>query len=141
MSRLFNTEITRNTGLTQEASILSCNYSNAVNSFKGNSVLVSDRIENQEFKHFLQLKDKWKSETQYFSSSSSIFENSAYKEIINLGGKTIPWIIRELKKTDDHWFYALKKITGKNPVNPKNFGIISRMKEDWIQWAQKNNFE
>lgn len=140
MSRLYNTEITRNTGLTQEASILSCNYSNAVNAFKGNSVLISDRIENQEFKHFLQLKDKWKSETLYYSSSSLIFNNSAYKEIIALGSKTIPWIIRELKKTNDHWFYALKKISGENPINPDNYGIITKMKEDWIKWAQKNNY-
>ncbi|MBG6060994.1 hypothetical protein IWX83_000768 [Flavobacterium sp. CG_9.1] len=140
MSRLYSTEITRNTGLTQEASILSCNYSNAVNTFKGNSVLISDRIENQEFKHFLQLKDKWKSETLYYSSSSQIFNNSAYREIIALGSKTIPWIIRELKKTNDHWFYALKKISGENPVNPDHYGIITKMKEDWIEWAQKNNY-
>lgn len=140
MSRQYSTEITRNTGLTQEASILSCNYSNAVNAFKGNSVLISDRIENQEFKHFLQLKDKWKSETLYYSSSSHIFNNSAYREIIALGSKTIPWIIRELKKTNDHWFYALKKISGENPINPDHYGIIPKMKEDWIEWAQKNNY-
>lgn len=140
MSRLYSTEITKNTGLTQEASILSCNYSNAVSIFKGNSVLISDRIENQEFKHFLQLKDKWKSETLYYSSSSHIFNNSAYREIISLGSKTIPWIIRELKKTNDHWFYALKKISGENPIKPDHYGVITKMKEDWIEWAQKNNY-
>lgn len=140
MSRLYKTEISRNTGLTQEASILSCNYSNAVSAFKGNSVLISDRIENQEFKHFLKLKDKWKSETLYYSSSSHIFNNSAYKEIIALGSKSIPWIIRELKKTNDHWFFALKKISGENPVNPNHYGLITKMKEDWIEWAQKNNY-
>lgn len=140
MSRLFSSEIIRNTGLTQEASTLSCNYSNAIITFRGNSVLISDRIDNQEFKHFLHLKDKWKSETLYFSSSSHIFNNSAYLEIIGLGKKSIPWIIRELKKTNDHWFYALKKITGKNPVNPEHYGIINKMKEDWIEWAKNNNY-
>ncbi len=140
MSRIYNSEIIRNTGLTQEASTLSCNYSNAISNFRGNSVLISDRIDNQEFKHFLLLKDKWKSETLYFSSSAHIFNNAHYLEIIGLGRKSIPWIIRELKKTNDHWFYALKKITGKNPVNPEHYGIITKMKEDWIAWAKNNNY-
>ena len=35
---------------------------------------------------------------------------------------------------------ALKKITGKNPVNPEHYGIITKMKEDWIAWAKNNNY-
>lgn len=139
MSRITNTEIIRSISFTDEANILACNYSNAISSFTGNSILVLGKIENEEFKKFLTLKNKWKSETCYFSSSISIFNNSAYREIINLGSKSIPWIIRELKKTDDHWFFALKEITGVNPVNPINYGIIPKMKEDWVNWAKQNN--
>ena len=140
MNRQFKTEIIRNTSLTNEANVITCNYSNALNIFRGNSFIISERIKTQEFKHFLKLKNKWKSETMFYSSSTTIFNNSSYKEIINFGEKSVPWIIRELKRTDDHWFYALKTITGINPVNPENYGIISQMKKDWIDWAEQNNY-
>ena len=136
----YKTEITRTTSITRESQVVSCNFSNAIIAFKGNSILVSERIENRQYKNFLILKNKWKSETLFLSSSTSIYNNSAYKEIINYGRKSIPWIIRELKKTDDHWFYALSKITGVNPVNSENYGVISKMREDWIKWAEQNNY-
>ena len=141
MSSIYKTEIIRNTALTRESSLVTCNYSNALIAFKGNSVLITERIQNREYRNFLRLKNRWKFETRFFSNSNEIINNSAYKSIIGMGKKTIPWIIRDLKKSNNHWFFALKEITGINPVNPENYGKINDMKNDWIVWAEKNNYE
>ena len=127
-------------GLTAEADTLSINFANAMNLYVGQSVFISRNIETEEFKTFLTLKEKWKEETLFVSSGSEIISNSAYQEIISLGKVAIPWIIRELKKTNDHWFYALEKITGVNPIGKENIGLVEKMKEDWILWAKKNEF-
>lgn len=134
-------EHVRGTSLAAETRTLACNFSNALQTLKGNSILVTDRYEYQEYKQFLKLKERWEEETMFTSSSAQLFSNSAYREIIGLGSKSIPWIIRDLKKTDSHWFFALNKITGANPILPENNGIVSKMKENWIDWAKKNNYE
>lgn len=126
-------------GVTQEANTVSINFSNAVSAYVGTSIFISKKIEEQEFKEFIQLKDKWKEETLFSSSGTEIISNSAYKKIISMGKPALPWIFRELKKSNDHWFYALEKITGENPISIEHIGIIEKMKEDWISWADKNN--
>lgn len=135
-----NIEYQQPAGVTLEANILGIHYSNAMNIYIGTSVFVSQKIENQAFRKFITLKDKWKSETRFVSSGSLIISNSAYKEIIGFGGLAIPWIIRELKKTNDHWFYALEKITGANPIQREHIGRVEEMKNDWINWATNNNY-
>jgi hypothetical protein len=139
-STFINIEYMQPSGVTKEACTLSINFSNAMNIFVGTSILISQKIENQEFRRFLMLRDKWKSETLLVSSGSMIISNSAYKEIINLGNIAIPWIIRELNKTNDHWFYALEKISGENPILDENIGRVEEMKKDWINWASNKNY-
>ena len=130
-----NIEYTQPIGVTQEANILHINFSNAFNNYIGTSITVSRKFENMNFRKFLELKDKWKSETLFTSSGSAIISNAAYQNIIGLGIMAVPWIIREMKKNDDHWFYALEKITGENPIKIEHIGKIDAMKQDWINWA------
>jgi hypothetical protein len=140
MSTFYRTEYSKPIGLTTEASTLSINFSNAMDSYVGKSIVIQNKLETQEFKRFLILKEKWESETLFVSNGSLIISNSAYKNIINIGGMAIPWIFREMKKNDNHWFYALEKITGKNPIKNENIGIISKMKDDWLNWGENNNY-
>lgn len=141
MSYIDFTENVRSISLASETQVLAINYSNAIRTFKGNSILISDRIKHREYKNFLILRDKWKKETKYCSSSSMLFNNSNYLAIINLGPKTIPWILKDLKKNDTNWFMALNKLTGENPINIEHYGIIPKMKEDWINWAKIKNYD
>ncbi|MEZ0006271.1 hypothetical protein ABH942_001634 [Flavobacterium sp. 28YEA47A] len=128
------------TSITSEANVLATNFSNAINTFRGTSILVSDRMENKMFKNFLKLKDSWVLETMFASNSNEIFNNHAYQEIICMGQKSVPWIIRELKKSNDHWFFALREITGVDPILPEHYGKINDMKNDWINWYEQNNY-
>jgi hypothetical protein len=133
-----NTEVV--TGASQEAHILACNFSNAISAFKGTSIIITDYYEHAEYRNFLRLKNQWLDETRFTSSSTIIYNNGAYKKIISLGAKSIPWIIRDLKKTNAHWFNALTKITGVNPIHPDHSGIISAMAQDWINWAEAKGY-
>ncbi|MGY6742503.1 MAG: hypothetical protein ACXIUQ_07200 [Cecembia sp.] len=133
------TEYVQPYGVTKEADVLRLNLSNALFDFVGNSISVAKKMEEDQFREFLKLKDIWKQETLFQSSGTAVISNSSYRKIIGLGETVLPWIIRELRRNDDHWFYALEKITGKNPIKKENVGNINKMKEDWLDWANKNN--
>lgn len=135
-----NIEIHQTAGLTHEASVLSINFSNAIQLYRGNSVLIAHQVEHNEFKKFIKLRDQWKNETMFSSSGTEIISNGAYKKIIKIGVGAISWIIRDLDKTNDHWFYALEKITGNNPIKEENVGAVEKMKTDWVEWAIKHNY-
>jgi hypothetical protein len=81
----------------------------------------------------------WKNETLFSSSISEIVNNSAYRAIIDLGKRALPYIFEDLKTSDNHWFYALESVTGQNPIRESHRGILPLMKQDWIQWAIENN--
>ncbi len=126
-------------GVTNEAIFSTISFSNALNDFVGHSLLISKKIENAKFKEFIKLKEEWNDETLFASSATEIISNSAYKKIISKGIEVLPWIMRDLIKTNDHWFYALEQITGENPINPLNIGIVEAMKKDWVEWSKDNN--
>ena len=127
-------------GTSHEARVLECNYSNAISAFKGTSIIIADYYEHAQYRRFLRLRDQWKKETMFASSSTVIYRNDAYQKIIGLGIRSIPWIIRDLKKTNAHWFNALFNITGENPINHNHSGVVPKMAEDWIKWAEKKGY-
>jgi hypothetical protein len=67
-------------------------------------------------------------------------ENPAYQEIIGLGNDVVPFLLRDLKETERHWFIALRAITGANPVPKSATGNIPKMIEAWRQWAKENGY-
>ena len=139
-TKLTNIEYVQPFGVTSEANTLNMNFSNAINLYVGNSIFLSKKVETQKFRQFLSLKNKWKEEILFVSSGSKIISNSAYRDIIDFGPIAVPWIIRELKKNNDHWFYALEKITGENPIKEENIGRVEEMRNDWIDWASNNDY-
>jgi hypothetical protein len=53
-----------------------------------------------------------------------------------MGPTVVPDILRELKREEDHWFWALRAITGENPVAPEYAGNLEEMAKAWIAWGQ-----
>lgn len=64
----------------------------------------------------------------------------AYQRIIGMGDKAIPLLMRELKREPNHWFWALRAITGANPVKPENRGRVKRMAQDWLDWGHEHDY-
>lgn len=89
---------------------------------------------------FLNLMQKWKSETEFHSSTTNIVLNPAYQQIIGLGVRAVPLILSELEKGPDHWFWALQSITGENPVSPEKIGNIRAMTTSWLDWGHSRGY-
>ena len=121
-----------------EANFIRSNVENCQTLFVGNSVFIREMYKQQVRRQFDYLNNTWQAETLFSSSINEIVNNSAYRSIINLGGDVLPLIINDLKTTENHWFYALEAITGHNPIKAENKGIVSFMKNDWIEWAENN---
>ena len=84
---------------------------------------------------FTQLAAEWRRETMYWSSTWAIAMHPSYQRIIGMGPAAVPLIIRELERQPEHWFWALKAITGADPVLPADRGNIAKMQDAWLQWA------
>ena len=89
---------------------------------------------------FDRLAEKWKKETGHLSKVTKRCAHPAYQEVIGMGAGAIPFILDDLKKSRDDWFWALSAITGENPIAEADAGNIPRMTETWLQWAKVNGF-
>ncbi len=90
--------------------------------------------------HFSILKAKWEAETALLSSITEIALHPAYQQIIGMGKDAIPLILAELKRKPGHWFWALKAVTGEDPVLPEQRGRIKEMTEAWLLWGRKQGY-
>lgn len=90
---------------------------------------------------FDRLVQEWKEFESPTSSAMDLAMQPAYQQIIGMGPVAIPWIIEELEKEPDHWFWALHCLTGGvDPVSPSYRGDIAAMSRAWIQWARDNGY-
>jgi hypothetical protein len=89
---------------------------------------------------FRRLADQWLEETQLTSSLTEIVLHSAYQQIIGMGNAALPLILRELQERPAHWFWALRAITGENPVPREDAGRMARMTEHWLDWGRQHGF-
>lgn len=125
-------------GVSIEAQFVRQNIQITHDLFMGQSVFIQEMYKQQLRKKFDLYSGIWKTETMFSSNSSEITNNSAYRSIIGLGKDIIPFIIQDLKQSENHWFYALELLTGENPIKNEHRGIINLMKSDWLNWAEKN---
>ena len=89
---------------------------------------------------FNTLKAEWESETAHLSSVTEISIHPAYQQIIGMGTIALPFILDELKRNPGHWFWALKAITGEDPVPPTERGKIKKMAESWLKWGKEQGY-
>jgi hypothetical protein len=89
---------------------------------------------------FHALKEKWEADTAHLSSIIEIAMHPAYQQIIGMGSDAILLILAELKKKPGHWFWALKSITGEDPVLPQQRGRIKEMTEAWLLWGRQRGY-
>lgn len=84
---------------------------------------------------FRDLADEWKRESQFLSNTAQMAMLKPYQQIIGLGEPVVPFLLEELRREPDHWFWALEAITSENPVPPADAGIVDRMADAWIAWG------
>ena len=89
---------------------------------------------------FFNLKERWEEETVFLSSVTEIAMHPTYQQIIGMGPSAIPLILNEMKTKPNHWFWALKSISGEDPVSPEQRGRIEDMTEAWLKWGERQNY-
>jgi hypothetical protein len=85
---------------------------------------------------FRMLARRWREETATLSSMSEMAMHPAYQQIIGLGPGVLSVMLLDLKETSDHWFWALKAITGVDPVPPELRGRVREMVSCWLHWGR-----
>jgi hypothetical protein len=86
---------------------------------------------------FAKLASEWKSLTRYMVNSVQMATAWPYQQIIGLGQPAIPFILRELERETDHWFWALEAISGENPVSTEQAGDANAMALAWLDWGRQ----
>jgi len=89
---------------------------------------------------FAALAAQWRAETAWTSAVSQMVMHPAYQEIIGMGRDVIPYLLRELERQPEHWFWALRAITGADPVRPEQRGQVAAMAQSWRQWGQEHGY-
>ncbi len=92
-------------------------------------------------RQFNELAAKWKEDVEFISSTTEIALQPSYQRIIGLGPAAIPCILRELERQPRQWFWALKAITGTDPVPADKRGNVPAMAEAWLDWGRKHGFK
>ena len=88
---------------------------------------------------FQQLLTEWRRSTRYTSSATEITGHWAYQEIIELGPAAIPLIFKELRQRPEHWFHALRLLTGYQPPKSSRQNM-GKMREAWLRWADRKRY-
>lgn len=89
---------------------------------------------------FEYLAREWKRETINLSSVQEIILNPAYQRIIGMGPSVIPFILHQLEKRPGFWFWALRSLTGANPVTQEMRGDVAAMTEAWLNWGREHGY-
>ncbi len=89
---------------------------------------------------FTTLAARWRAETAWTSSVSQTVMHPAYQEIIGMGRDVVPYLLQALAQQPEHWFWALRAITGEDPVRPEQRGQIDAMTQAWLQWGREHGY-
>jgi hypothetical protein len=90
---------------------------------------------------FDALAAQWRRETRHLALMSDIVMNPAYQQIIGMGKPAVALILQDLKQQPDHWFWALRSITGENPIQPEDRGRLPQMAEAWLEWGRQHGYQ
>lgn len=92
---------------------------------------------------FSEFVRQWKADTAFLSSATETALHPAYQSIIGMGDIAVRFLLKQLASEGDqpdHWFWALRAITGANPVDPRDAGDNVAMARAWHEWGLKNGY-
>lgn len=90
---------------------------------------------------FNLLADSWQNAVAHLSSSSKRDNHPAYREIIEMGPPVVALLLRDLERTNRHWFTALSAITKANPIAPEDAGDVRKMAQGWLNWGKQQGYQ
>lgn len=92
---------------------------------------------------FQSLLTSWRTERGTMSSITEAVLCPSYQAIMGMGPIAVPLILAELESNQDdpdQWFWALKAITGADPIAEQDRGDFVAMAQAWLQWAKQSEY-
>ena len=89
---------------------------------------------------FQRLTHEWKNQSRFLSNTAQMAMLWPYQRIIGMGIAAVPFILEELQRDPDQWFWALEAITEENPVPPEAGGTVRMMAQSWLVWGRQHGF-
>jgi hypothetical protein len=89
---------------------------------------------------FTALAARWRAETAWTSSVSQMVRHPAYQEMIGRGRDVVPALLHALAHQPEHWFWALRALTGEDPVRPEQRGHMDAMTQAWLPWGREHGY-
>ncbi len=80
---------------------------------------------------------RWERETGYLSSTPKKILHESYQAIMAMGPDVVPILLRDLQTTQRSWFWALRHLTGADPIPPEDRGRLDKMIAAWAAWGKK----
>lgn len=84
---------------------------------------------------FSCLAETWRQETRGESSIDRMVAHPAYTQIIAMGERSLPLILRELEDHPDHWFPALFAISGQDAATGTT--TFEAAVAAWLRWGSE----
>ena len=84
------------------------------------------------------LSRKWRRDTRFTSSLTKMVLHPAYQAIIGMGKEVLPLIFSDLRRSRDHWLWALHAITQTDPA-PQGADFSTAV-DAWIQWGRDHGY-
>lgn len=98
---------------------------------------------SRRWANFQSLVQQWRRERGAMSSITEMSMLPAYQKLIGMGEEAIPLMLAQLRAEGDdpdQWFWALRAITGANPVRPEDQGDVVRMAAAWLKWGDDEGY-
>ncbi|MCY4661001.1 MAG: hypothetical protein OXF93_14475 [Acidobacteria bacterium] len=89
-------------------------------------------------RRFDMYAEEWTAQTSHLSVLSRRVMHPSYQRIIGLGRDALPLILDRLLSRPDHWFWALRSISGEDPVRPEDVGTFDAMRDAWVSWGRRH---
>lgn len=86
---------------------------------------------------FKRLAAEWKEESRFLSNTAQMALLRPYQRIIGMGFPVLPFILEELDREPDQWFWALEAITEENPIPTEAMGDVAAMARAWVLWGKQ----
>lgn len=85
---------------------------------------------------FDTLVEAWRRETDFEVSATRRAIHWAYQQIIGMGPAALPFILAELRREEDDWFWALTAIVGDDVA--RGAETLTDATDRWLQWASEH---
>lgn len=89
---------------------------------------------------FDRLAEQWRRETWMWSLTYQMERNENFHEILRMGSVAVPLILERIRRRPGHWFGALWRLTGAQPIPKEHAGYVLKMTHDWLDWGEREGW-